>query len=97
MYTKKDFIGFWKSDQRDAAEAPQDGDVTFEFNEDGTAKYCVYYPDRQDVVLLNYRIEGDYIVTEQNNSGLLKTKFLFERDGSLVIWFNSVKGRFLKR
>jgi hypothetical protein len=97
MYTAKNFIGVWKTDQRPASEEPQDGDVVIEFGADGLAKYAIYYSDRRDIVDLSFRIEGDHIVMAQTpNQPLLKVKFQFERDGSLLLWFNNMKGRFLK-
>lgn len=96
-YTDKDFIGSWKTDQRDAQAEPQDGDVTIAFNSDGTAKYCIYYLDKRDVVQLTYKVDGDHIVTEQPPRRLpLRTRFAFNADGSLLLWFNNVKGRFLR-
>ena len=97
-YTAHDLIGLWKTDQRASTEAPQDGDVTIEFGEDGTAKYSIYYPDRHDIVRLTYRVDnGNHIITEQSPKGLpVRTRFEFERDGSLLLWFNGVKGRFVR-
>ena len=59
-HTHKDFVGSWKTDQRDAEAEPQDGDVTIDFNNDGTAKYCIYYSDKRNVVHLTYKVDGDH-------------------------------------
>lgn len=49
------------------------------------------------MILLNYGIEGDYIVMKQPPKGSpVRTKFAFNPDGSLLLWFNNVKGRFLR-
>jgi len=58
----------------------------------------LYYPDRRDIVQLTYRADdGNHIVTEQPPNGSpVSTRFEFERDGSLLLWFSGVKGRFLR-
>ena len=96
-YTEKDFIGSWKTDQREAQAEPQDGDVTINFDDDGSAKYVIYYADKRDVVHLTYKVDGDHIVIEQPPQGVpMSVKFAFNTDGSLLLWFNNVKGRFLR-
>jgi hypothetical protein len=97
-YTARDFVGLWKTDQRPSTEPPQDGDVTIEFGDDGTAKYSIYYQDRRDIVRLTYKVaDANHIVTEQPAKGSpVKTRFEFERDSSLLLWFNGIKGRFLR-
>jgi hypothetical protein len=97
-YTEHDFMGLWKTDQRPVTEPPQDGDVTIEFGGDGTAKYSIYYPDRRDIVRLTYRVDdGDHIITEQPPKGSpVRTRFEFQSDSSLLLWFNGIKGRFLR-
>jgi hypothetical protein len=92
-----DFVGEWKTDQRPASAAPEDGDVTIGFKDDGTAEYSIYYTDRRDVVHLSFSVEGDELLTTQGQSAPLRTKFSFERDGSLLLWFSGVKGRFIRR
>jgi hypothetical protein len=95
-YTSKDFVGWWKTDQRDPSAEPEDGDVMIDFNKDGTAAYSIYYRDTRDRIDLHYLVEGDELITSQTNYAPLKTKFAFERHGSLLLWFNGIKGRFLR-
>jgi hypothetical protein len=95
-YVKHNLVGTWKTDQRKPFDEAQDGDVVVNFNEDGTANYSIYYPEKRDIVHLTYIVEADHIITKQGDSAPLKTQFAFERDGSLLLWFNGVKGRFLR-
>ena len=90
QYSEKDLVGSWKTDQRGASAEPQDGDVMIEFNNDGPAKYSIYYSDKRDVVDLTYKVDGDCVVTEQPpHRTPVRTKFSFESDGSLLLWFTN--------
>jgi hypothetical protein len=91
-----DFVGVWKTDQRDPSQDPQDGDVTIHFKKDGIAQYAIYYSNHRDVVNLLYEVAHDALLLSQPNKDKLNTKFAFEPDGSLLLWFNGVKGRFIK-
>ena len=94
---ENEFVGVWKTDQRPANAQPEDGDVVIEFKHDGSAEYSIYYPDRRDTILLSYRVEGDQLVFDQSPKSLpIRTKFAFNSDGSLLLWFNGVKGRFVR-
>jgi hypothetical protein len=94
--SERRLAGSWKTDQRIPSAPPQDGDVVIDFREDGTATYSIYYEDRRDIVHLSYRVENDQLVTEQSGSRPVSTKLAFERDGSLLLWFIGIKGRFLR-
>ena len=96
-YSKEGFVGVWKTDQRPVTAEPQDGDVVIDFDPGGTAKYSIYYPNQKQTIVLTYRIDSDHIITEQPPKGSpLRTKFASNPDGSLLLWFNNVKGRFLR-
>ena len=92
---ESEFVGVWKTDQRPANGKPEEGDVVIEFKQNGSAEYSIYYPDRKDTILLNYRVDDDQLVFDQSpKSAPMRTKFAFNSDGSLLLWFNGVKGLF---
>jgi hypothetical protein len=98
METSQQLVGFWKSDERPVDAEPQEGDVTIEFNSDGSAVYAMHYTDKIQKVFLTYKVEGDELVTDQPSHPLvMRTKFTLMADGSLILTFAGKAGRFLKR
>jgi hypothetical protein len=51
-YIENNLVGTWKTDQRKPFDEAQDGDVVIDFNEDGTAKYSIYYPEKRGMLFI---------------------------------------------
>lgn len=60
-----DLRGLWTVDRSDAATVDELGDVTLEFHSDGMLTYTITSPDKHQIILLTYRIEGREIITDQ--------------------------------
>ena len=61
---KATLLGRWRSDPTDRKSVELYGDVSLEFTERGELIYTVQAPDKDQVMLLRYQLEGDVIVTD---------------------------------
>ena len=87
-----ELIGVWKSDERDVAELRPYGNTTLEFEADGTLRYTVHENGKDQIMLLTFRVEPGFIVTNQpSHPRSEKTAYEFTRDGRLVLNFGGQK------
>jgi hypothetical protein len=73
-------------DPTDAWSVRTYGDVSMEFNADGTLIYTVNLETKQQIMQMTYRVEGSHLVTDQPSSPREeRTEFLLAEDGRLVL------------
>lgn len=91
-------LGNWALDPSDAKAKQAFGDIGLTFNKDGTATYLINTDDnKQQAILLTYKIEGDKLITDQPTHPKKETsKFLFNKDGTLTIFFENQEARFIR-
>jgi hypothetical protein len=91
-------IGRWRSDSADASGLDSYGRTTLEFGADGSLVYTVYEPDRDQVILLTFRIEEPgFILTDQPSAPRQeKTAYEITQDGKLVLAFGGEKSRYVR-
>ncbi len=80
-------FGIWKTDPDDDWSQRNYGDVSLEFTPDGRLIYTVRSSagDNQ-VILLSYRMEDNWIITDQPSSPRQeRSEFFFTADGRLAI------------
>lgn len=70
-------------------------DVAMEFSEDGHLAYSVREGHKRQVMLLTYRVTGDFLITDQPSQPREeRTRFDFEPDGQLLVEFSGKKSWF---
>ena len=83
MLNNEQLLGIWHVDTKDVF-----GDVTLEFSSDGTLRYVVREKEKSQIMNLTYRIDGDYLITDQPSSPKIeKTKAKITGD-KLVLNYN---------
>ncbi|HVP43343.1 MAG TPA: hypothetical protein VMS96_07910 [Terriglobales bacterium] len=92
-----ELLGKWTSDPTDALGYDKYGDVSLEFLEGGELVYTMNDPHRESTMVMQYRVEGDEIVTAQHtNPREERTKFRIGPDGKLSLTFAGVETRYVR-
>jgi hypothetical protein len=77
-------IGTWRTDPNDHWSLDAYGDVSLCFEKEGRLVYSIHLPDRKQIMLLTYWIDGNCLVTDQPSSPRKeRTEFFFAPDGRL--------------
>jgi hypothetical protein len=93
---KSDLIGKWISDPYDAETQKNYGRVSLEFTDDGHLNYTRHLDDRDQKIFLNYKLQGNTLVTDQPSSpSVEKTKISMSGD-QLVFEYDRKRSRFLR-
>jgi hypothetical protein len=71
--------------------------IHMDFKEDGSVLYEIYSDNRRQIILLNYRIEGEVLVTDQpTHPQEVRTAFRF-LDGQLVLTLDGEETTYERR
>jgi hypothetical protein len=90
-------IGKWESDPDDARTQANYGRVTQTFHPDGRLTYVIHSSDKDEVIRLTYRVDGNELVTDQPSSPAEhRTKFVFDERGRLVLYDEGEPSRFVR-
>ncbi|MBZ5645651.1 MAG: hypothetical protein LAN37_00335 [Acidobacteriia bacterium] len=90
-------LGKWTSDATDATGYSKYGDVSLEFLEGGELVYTMNDPHRESTILLDFRVEGDEIVTNQHSKPREeRTKYRIAPDGKLSLNFGGIETRYIR-
>jgi hypothetical protein len=65
---KVDLLGLWVTDPDDLGSLREYGRVSMDFRADGQLVYTIFPEGKRQVMLLVYRIQGDFLVTDQPSS-----------------------------
>jgi hypothetical protein len=88
-------IGKWVADKSDAATIDFLGDVELEFSDSGL-RYTVRAPEKDQIILMTYKIKGDTIVTDQPSHPSSQTTNIEIDGSSLVLRFDGQPSRFVR-
>jgi hypothetical protein len=89
-------VGSWTGDPGDVAAVREYGQVTLEFSPDGQLVYTVQAEGKKQIIMLEYRVEGDVLVTDQPSSPREeRTKFLFQ-NGRLVLFYSDHRSTYVR-
>ena len=95
--TLERLFGKWTSDPTDAAGYDKYGEVSLEFLESGELLYTMHDPHRESAMLMDFRVEGDEIVTNQpSNPREERTRFHIGEDGRLSLSFGGIETHYIK-
>ncbi len=93
----QELLGKWKSDPDDAQGYDKYGDVSLEFLDSGELVYTMEDPHRQSTILMQFRVEGDEIVTtQQANPREERTKYRIADDGRLSLTFGGIETCYIR-
>jgi hypothetical protein len=90
-------LGKWKSDPSDLQTTELYGQVSIEFTDRGEVSYTIHGPDKDQIILLNYRVEGDVLVTDQPSEPRQeRTRFFLDSAGRLLLFFGGRKSSYIR-
>ncbi len=82
-------FGEWRSDPNDADSLRRFGRVTLTFSDSGELMYTVDRGAAKDIILMTYRVEGGWLVTNQPSAPREeRTRFQLTKDGGLLLYNN---------
>ena len=91
-------VGAWVVDKTDAHALVELGDVLMEFGDGGGLAYTIRAPDREQIMLLRYWIEGSTLVTDQPSAPKVqRAAFSLSDDGVLTLEFGGTPYRFKRQ
>lgn len=91
-------VGIWDIDPSDKDGPKNFGQITEEFTGDGTLRHTIHVKSGDQIMLLTYRIEGDYIITDQpSHPREERSRFSFTSDGKLVLELSGQRARYVRR
>jgi hypothetical protein len=90
-------VGDWQQVHRE--ESAEEGvDVTILFSPNGQLTYTIHSADHDQIILLNYGVEGDVLVTDQPSAPRqARTRFWFEGNETLVLEYEGSKAWYRRR
>ncbi|CAN5907969.1 hypothetical protein BH11GEM2_BH11GEM2_34990 [soil metagenome] len=90
-------IGKWKTDPDDPSAQANYGQVTQTFHEDGRLIYIIHSPQKDQVMRLVYRVDGDVLITDQPSApSEHRTTFSFDNRGRLILEDEGERSRFIR-
>ena len=93
----KQLIGKWKSDPDDPSTQANYGQVTQTFHEDGRLIYIIHSPEKDQVMRLVYKVDGDELITDQLSApSEHRTTFSFDDRGRLILEDEGERSRFIR-
>ena len=94
---KSDLIGPWVLDSEDFDSLEKLGFVLLNFSAEGILRYSIFNEDKEEVIIMTYKIYSDYIETSQpsNPTSIYKTKYSLDKD-KLHLYFDGVLSKFVK-
>ena len=89
--------GTWRSDPTDSEGIRAFGRQTLEFRPTGQLVLTAHGDVKDQISLLTYRVDGDWIVTDQpSRPGEEHTEAVLTPDGKLVLKFAGEPARFVR-
>lgn len=93
IFEMKNLLGLWMIDPKSTPEQI----VTLEFKDNGQLIYTVIGDQKDEVILLTYRVENDTIVTDQPSAPKIeKTKFSFTPEGKLLLVYGNISSLYVR-
>jgi hypothetical protein len=85
----------WVVDRADARALAELGDVLLEFHGDGRLTYTIRCDNKNQIILMRYKVEGDTVVTDQPSAPREeRTAYSLSPDGILTLEFGGTPYRF---
>ena len=86
MTNEAPLLGFWRTDPADEWSLREYGDVSLRFEKGNKLEYTVHLPNKDQTVQLSYRVDGNWLVTDQPSLPREeRAEFFFSSDGRLAI------------
>ncbi|WP_342248680.1 hypothetical protein [Sphingomonas sp. OTU376] len=88
--------GRWAVDPTDATTIGELGDAVLQFDPDGRLTYTIRLPDKDQIMLLTYRVQGNIIITDQpSHPDEQRSEFEVTED-KLMVAFGGQRSHFVR-
>lgn len=92
-----ELLGKWRLDSSDSVSVKMFGDVSMTFCENGELIYTVHLDNKEQIIFMTYRIEGDKLITDQSsNPNEQLTEFQITSEDKLELKFDGEKSIYLR-
>lgn len=94
---ENNLIGIWRIDPADVSSLEMYGEVRMHFKENRELIYSIFVENNtEQIMFLNYRIEGDMLITDQpSHPKITCTKFFLE-DDILELTLDGITSRYIR-
>jgi hypothetical protein len=93
----KDLVGKWISDPADTESIRDYGQVSLDFSSAGRLVYAIHGAGKRQFILLEYRVEGNVLVTDQtSNPQPEKTAFEISPEGKLLLFYKDRRSVYIR-
>lgn len=91
-------VGIWISDLEDKITQENYGNVTLDFRENGDLIYIITEQDKEQKILMTYRIDDIYLITDQlSHPQEERTEFFIDIENKyLELFFDGIKSKYIK-
>ena len=90
-------VGRWITDPTDKEALKDYGPATLVFTESGDLRYIIHAEDKNQIMLLTYRIENGTLITNQPSEPREeRTEFFLTPDGKLVLDYGGTKAHYVR-
>jgi hypothetical protein len=94
---KNDILGPWVVDVDDIYTLENLGQVLINFSSEGILRYSIFNEDKEDIILMTYKIFNEIIETSQpsNPESINRTKYILD-DNKLHLYFDGKLSKFVR-
>ena len=90
-------IGVWHTDPGDVHALESYGRVTLSFTKDRRLVYTIHAGGKDEIILLSYRVEGQFLVTDQpSQPNEERTPFSITPDGNLILRYEEHESTYIR-
>jgi hypothetical protein len=90
-------IGRWHTDPADELSRQDYGSVTLNFTRDGRLIYTSHGEEKDQIMLLNYRVENQMLVTDQPSEPKEeRTAFSFTPEDKLILFYEGHRSLYVR-
>ena len=92
-----EILGAWVVDMEDLTSLEKLGEVLLTFSKEGILRYSIFNGEKEEVILMTYKLENDIIETSQPShpEEINRTQYKLI-GGVLYLNFNGEQSRFLR-
>jgi hypothetical protein len=93
----EELVGTWTSDASDRDTIDEFGNVSLEFEPDGSLTYTIHTESTDQKMFLSCQVEGGVIISTQPSAPREeRTPYSIDPDGKLTLWFQGKRAVYVR-
>ena len=93
---KLDLLGLWVTDPDDLSSLREYGRSSMDFQPDGQLIYTIFQEGNRQVMLLVYRVQGNFLVTDQPSSPREERTRFEIRGDTLTLFYQDHQSTYMR-